>query len=115
MFEPNKAFDEASSRGQAPTLGDGVAYAENQVREALAAIKETGRSEPKTLVILQQGRMSVVGKSGLRGNVPLWRKADVQLSKTISARIFNKIQQRAAEIVLSRVDMTDRRCVIVAA
>ena len=42
----DKAFDEASSRGQALTLGDGVAYAENQVREALAAIKEAGRSEP---------------------------------------------------------------------
>ena len=42
----DKAFDEASSRGLALTLGDGVAYAENQVREALAAIKETGRSEP---------------------------------------------------------------------
>jgi hypothetical protein len=42
----DKAFDEAASRGQALTLGDGVAYAENQVREALAAIKETGRSEP---------------------------------------------------------------------
>jgi hypothetical protein len=33
----DKAFDEASSRGLALTLGDGVAYAENQVREALAA------------------------------------------------------------------------------
>jgi len=42
----DKAFEEASSRGLALTLGDAVAYAEDQVREALAAIKETGRSEP---------------------------------------------------------------------
>jgi hypothetical protein len=42
----DKAFEEASSRSLALTLGDAVAYAENQVREALAAIKETGRSEP---------------------------------------------------------------------
>jgi hypothetical protein len=41
-----KAFQEAWSRGLALTLGDAVAYAENQVREALAAIKEAGRSEP---------------------------------------------------------------------
>jgi hypothetical protein len=42
----DKAFDEAPSRGLALTLGDAVAYAENHVRETLAAIKETGRSEP---------------------------------------------------------------------
>ena len=41
----DKAFDEAPSRGLALTLGDAVAYAENHVRETLAAIKETGRSE----------------------------------------------------------------------
>ena len=42
----DKAFDEAPSRSLALTLGDAVAYAENHVREALAAIKETGPSEP---------------------------------------------------------------------
>jgi hypothetical protein len=42
----DKAFDEASSRDLVLTLGDAVADAENQMREALAAIKETGRSEP---------------------------------------------------------------------
>jgi hypothetical protein len=42
----DEAFDEASSRGLALTIGDAAAYAENQVREALAAIKETGRSGP---------------------------------------------------------------------
>ena len=42
----DKAFDGDPSRGLALTLGDAVAYAENQAREALAAIKETGRSEP---------------------------------------------------------------------
>jgi hypothetical protein len=36
------AFDGAPSRGLALTLGDVVAYAENQAREALATIKETG-------------------------------------------------------------------------
>ena len=41
----DKAFDETLSRGLALTLGDAVAYAENHLREALAAIKETGRSE----------------------------------------------------------------------
>jgi hypothetical protein len=40
----DKAFDEA--HGLALTLGDAVAHAENQVRETLAAIKETGQSEP---------------------------------------------------------------------
>ena len=42
----DNAFEEASSPGPALTLGDAVAYTESQVREALAAIKETGRSEP---------------------------------------------------------------------
>jgi hypothetical protein len=42
----DKAFDGDPSRGLALTLGDAVAYAENQARETLAAIKETGRSEP---------------------------------------------------------------------
>jgi hypothetical protein len=42
----DKAFDEAPSRDLALPLGDAVAYAENLVREALAAIIETGRSEP---------------------------------------------------------------------
>ena len=42
----DKAFDGDPSRGLALTLGDAIAYAENQAREALAAIKETGRSEP---------------------------------------------------------------------
>jgi len=56
----DKAFDEAPSRGRALTLGDAVAYAENHLREALAAIKETSRSEPQTSITLQQGRMSVV-------------------------------------------------------
>jgi hypothetical protein len=72
----DKAFDEAPSRGLALTLGDAVAYAE---REALAAIKETGRSEPSTLIIIQQSRMPVVGlgcakaKNGLPANFCFWR------------------------------------------
>jgi len=38
--------DEALSRGLALTPGDAVSDAKNQVREAIAAIKETARSEP---------------------------------------------------------------------
>src|SRR5258706_9397711 len=38
----DKAFDEASSRGLALTLGDAVAYAENQVRAALAGTTRCG-------------------------------------------------------------------------
>jgi hypothetical protein len=80
----DKAFDEAPSRGLALTLGDAVAYAEKSSARRARSDQRNGSIRAIDVIILQQGRMSVVGpgcvktKNGLPANFCFWGKVDVR-------------------------------------